>query len=115
MRTRHCRRVSTRFAGRRWLQTGTSRAEKFLLRCNRALIWLVRDFDLLNLQLRALSFALEALAFGALFFLGVVARPARLDDKRYARLRRAGAGFALALAVTQAVLAATTSAELVGS
>lgn len=93
----------------------TSHAGKFLSRCNRALIWLVRDFDLLNLLLRALSFALEALAFGALFFLAVVARPARLDDKRRARLRRVGAGFALALAVTQAVLVATTSAELVGS
>ncbi|HKR27344.1 MAG TPA: CopD family protein [Acidobacteriaceae bacterium] len=79
------------------------------------MIWLVRDFDLLNLLLRALSFALEALAFGALFFLGVVARPAALDDKRYARLGRVAARFALALAVTEAVLVATTSAELVGS
>lgn len=77
------------------------------------MIWLVRDFDLLNLLLRALSFALEALAFGALFFLGVVARPAGLDEQR--RTRRVGAGFSLALAITQAVLVATTSAELMGS
>jgi len=94
---------------------GTSRAGKFLSRCNRALIWLVRDFDLLNLLLRALSFALEALAFGALFFLGVVARPAGLDDERRGRLRHVGAMFALALAISQAVLVATTSAELMGS
>lgn len=79
------------------------------------MIWLVRDFDLLNLLLRALSFALEALAFGALFFLGMVARPAGLADDAQARLRRMGAAFALALAITQAVLVATTSAELMGS
>jgi putative copper resistance protein D len=42
------------------------------------LIWFVRDFDLLSLLLRALSFALEALAFGGVFFLLVCARPARL-------------------------------------
>lgn len=79
------------------------------------MIWLVRDFDLLNLLLRALSFALEALAFGALFFLDLVALPAGLDEERRTKLRRVGARFALALAVTQAVLVATTSAELVGS
>jgi putative copper resistance protein D len=79
------------------------------------LIWFVRDFDLLSLLLRALSFALEALAFGAVFFLLFAARPANLDSESQARLRRAAARFALALALTQIVLMAATSAILTGS
>jgi putative copper resistance protein D len=79
------------------------------------LIWFVRDFDLLSLLLRALSFALEALAFGGVFFLLFAARPANLDSESQARLRRAAARFALALALTQIVLMAATSAILTGS
>ncbi|MGA7353655.1 MAG: CopD family protein [Acidobacteriaceae bacterium] len=79
------------------------------------MIWFVRDFDLLSLLLRALSFALEALAFGGVFFLLFAARPANLDTGSQARLRRAAAGFALALAVTQISLVAATSAVLMGS
>jgi putative copper resistance protein D len=79
------------------------------------LIWLVRDFDLLSLLLRAVSFALEALAFGALFFLVCVARPAGLDADAQKRLRRVGAWMALGLAAVQILLLATTSAELMGS
>ena len=79
------------------------------------MIWFVRDFDLLTLILRAISFALEAGACGALFFLAIVARPAGLKEDAQARLRRMGSGFALALAVTQGLLIATTSAELMGS
>jgi putative copper resistance protein D len=79
------------------------------------LIWFVRDFDLLSLLLRALSFALEALAFGGVFFLLVCARPARLAFDSQIRLRRIATGFALGLAVTQIGLMATTSAMLMGS
>ena len=79
------------------------------------MIWFVRDFDLLSLLLRALSFALEALAFGSVFFLLIAARPAGLSGDAQARLRRVGAWFALALAVTQVVLIGTTSAMLTGS
>jgi putative copper resistance protein D len=79
------------------------------------LIWFVRDFDLLSLLLRALSFALEALAVGGVFFLLFAARPANLDLESQARLRCVGAGFALALAVTQIALIAATSAVLIGS
>jgi putative copper resistance protein D len=79
------------------------------------LIWFVRDFDLLSLLLRALSFALEALAFGGVFFLLFAARPANLDSESQARLRCVAAGFALALAVTQIALIAATSAVLIGS
>jgi len=79
------------------------------------LIWFVRDFDLLSLLLRALSFALEALAFGGVFFLLVAARPAQLRPEAQTRLRRIASGFALALAITQIVLIATTSAMLIGS
>jgi putative copper resistance protein D len=79
------------------------------------LIWFVRDFDLLSLLLRALSFALEALSFGSVFFLVFAARPAKLQAEAQTRLRRIAAGFALVLAVTQIVLIATTSAVLTGS
>ncbi|HTW47548.1 MAG TPA: CopD family protein [Acidobacteriaceae bacterium] len=79
------------------------------------MLWFVRDFDLLGLLLRAVSFALEALAFGSLFFLLFAARPARLAADTQARLRRIASWFALALAVTQVVLLATTSAELMGT
>jgi copper resistance protein D len=79
------------------------------------LLWFVRDLDLLALLLRAVSFALEALAFGSIFFLLVAAQPARLAADAQARLRRTGSWFALALAVTQVLELATTSAELMGS
>ncbi|MGB9031634.1 MAG: CopD family protein [Acidobacteriaceae bacterium] len=79
------------------------------------MIWFVRDFDLLSLLLRALSFALEALAFGGVFFLLFAARPANLDSESQARLRHVAAGFALALAMTQIALIAATSAVLMGS
>jgi copper resistance protein D len=79
------------------------------------LLWLVRDFDLLALLLRAVSFALEALAFGSLFFLVQAARPAGLAAETQTRLRRIGSWFALALAITQALGLATTSMELMGS
>lgn len=79
------------------------------------MIWFVRDFDLLALLLRAVSFALEALAFGAIFFLLFDARPAGLDAEAQGCLWRMAAGFALALAGIQVLLIATTSAELMGS
>lgn len=79
------------------------------------MIWLVRDFDLLALLLRGISFALEAGALGAIFFLLLVARPAGLAAETQRQLRRRASWFALALAATQIVLLATTSAELMGS
>jgi putative copper resistance protein D len=78
------------------------------------LIWFVRDFDLLSLLMRALSFALEALSFGGVFFLLFAARPAQLRPEPQMRLRRIASRFALALAITQFVLIATTSAMLIG-
>jgi putative copper resistance protein D len=79
------------------------------------LIWFVRDFDLLSLLLRAVSFSFEALAFGAVFFLVFAARPAQLSVEAQARLRRMAARFALALVLTEVALLATTSTELIGS
>jgi len=79
------------------------------------LIWFVRDFDLLSLLLRALSFALEALAFGGVFLLMFSGRPAGLASETQTRLRRIAAGFALGLAITQIALMGTTSAVLMGS
>ncbi len=79
------------------------------------MIWFVRDFDLLSLLLRALSFALEALAFGGVFFLFFAAGPARLQDRAQRWLRSTAATCALALALTQLVLLAITSTVLMGS
>lgn len=79
------------------------------------MIWFVRDFDLLSLLLRALSFAFEALALGGVFFLFFCARPANLRPDAQTRLRRIAARFALGLAVTQVAVIATTSAVLTGS
>ena len=79
------------------------------------MIWFVRDFDLLSLLLRAMSFALEALAFGTVFFMVFVARPSQLPAEEQARLRSIAAGFALGLAVTQMAQIAATSAVLTGS
>ena len=78
------------------------------------MIWFVRDFDLLSLILRAVSFALEALSLGALFFLIVAARPAALPEEAHRRLRRTASWFALALAWTQLAMLITTSAVLLG-
>ena len=79
------------------------------------MIWLVRDFDLLSLLLRAVSFALEALTLGVLFFLIVAARPARMPQEVQRQVRRTAAWFALALALTQLALLLSTSAVLIGS
>jgi copper resistance protein D len=79
------------------------------------LIWFVRDFDLLALLLRALSFSLEALTLGAIFFLLVAARPSGLAADAQSHLRRIASRFALALVVIQFALIATTSAELMSS
>ena len=79
------------------------------------MIWFVRDFDLLALLLRALSFSLEALTLGAIFFLLVAARPSGLAADAQSHLRRIASRFALALVVIQFALIATTSAELMSS
>ena len=79
------------------------------------MIWLVRDFDLLALLLRAASFSFEALAFGGVLFLLFAARPGQLAVDGQRHLRRIAARFALALVLTQAALLATTSSELMGS
>ncbi|HZZ39411.1 MAG TPA: CopD family protein [Acidobacteriaceae bacterium] len=79
------------------------------------MIWFVRDFDLLSLILRAVSFALEALTLGALFFLIAAARPAKLSEDAQRQSRRTAAWCSLALAATQLALLIITSAVLMGS
>ncbi len=79
------------------------------------MIWFVRDFDLLSLLLRAVSFSFEALAFGGVFFLLFAARPVQLAADARRHLRRMAARFALALVLTQIALLATTSSELMAS
>ncbi len=78
------------------------------------MIWIVRDFDLLSVLLRAVSFALEALSFGGVFFLLVAAHPAGLSAGMQQRLRHVAGWFALALAVVQILLIAITSVVLMG-
>jgi copper resistance protein D len=74
-------------------------------------IWLIQDFDLLSVLLRALALSLEALAVGGVFLLLFVAT-ARIapPEARYA-VRKFAGWFALGLAITQA-LAASESAVM---
>ena len=79
------------------------------------MIWLLQDFDLLSVLLRALSLALEALSIGGVFFLWVVARPDIAESRARAAVRGFTSWFALALAVAQGLVAAEASATLIGS
>ena len=78
------------------------------------MIWLIQDFDLLSVLLRALALSLEAVTVGGVLVLLFVA-PARLAEPA----ARLGAGrfisrFALALAIVQLLAAAESTLMLVG-
>ena len=79
------------------------------------MIWFVRDFDLLSLLLRALSFALEALAFGGVFFLLFAARPANLDYGIAGATAADRRGICAGAGCDANRLIAATSAVLMGS
>jgi putative copper resistance protein D len=78
------------------------------------LIWLVRDFDLLSVLLRAASLSLEALTLGGLFFLLFVAIPAEASPAVQSRIRRVASWFALALALVKACSLVTSTLMLMG-
>lgn len=79
------------------------------------MIWLLRDFDLFSVLLRAATLSLEALALGGIFFLTFVAIPAGASSAVFSSIRRITAWFALALAFVQVALATVSSAVLIGS
>jgi copper resistance protein D len=79
------------------------------------LTWLIPDFDLLSVVLRAMTLSLEALVLGGVIFLlfdvTVVGASAAVRQ----RLLRISSWFAFALAVVQILSAAVSSAVLIGS
>ena len=93
----------------------TSLAEKSRLWFNRpVVIWLLKDFDLLSVLLRAVSLALEALTLGGVVFLLLAALPTGVAADTVRRLRAVTGWAALALAITQLLAIATSSVILIG-
>jgi len=78
------------------------------------LIWLLKDFDLLSVLLRAAALALEALTLGGVAFLLLAALPAKIAPGILRRLRVAAGWAALALAVVQVLSISVSSATLIG-
>ena len=79
------------------------------------MIWLIQDFDLLSVLLRALTLALEALSVGGVFFLLFVATPAIAPAETRAAASRLCGWAALALSVVQVLSAAESAVMLMGS
>ena len=78
------------------------------------MFWLLKDFDLFSVLLRAASLALEALTIGGVAFLLVAAVPSHIASETLRRLRTATSRAALALAVIQVLSIAVSSAILIG-
>lgn len=78
------------------------------------MIWLLKDFDLLTVLLRAAALALEALTLGGMVFLLLAALPARVGSESVRRLRAVTGWASLALAMAQILAIATSSAILMG-
>ncbi len=76
------------------------------------MLWLLKDFDLLSVLLRAAVLSLEAFTVGGVLFLLFVAAPASGEQLRGAR--RVISGFAVALALAQAGAASLSVAILMG-
>jgi len=79
-----------------------------------SLFWLLKDFDLLSVLLRAASLALEALTLGGVAFLLVAAGPSHVAPEVLGRLRTATTRAALALAMVQILSIAVSSAIVMG-
>lgn len=78
------------------------------------MIWLIQDFDLLSVLLRALALSFEAVAVGGVLVLLVVA-PARLAEAAARNgVCRFVARFSLALAIVQLLTAAESALTLMG-
>jgi putative copper resistance protein D len=78
------------------------------------LFWLLKDFDLFSVLLRAASLALEALTVGGVAFLLIAAIPSQITSEALRRLRTATSRAGLALAVVQVLGIAVSSAILIG-
>jgi len=77
-------------------------------------IWLLKDFDLLSVLLRAAALSLEALTIGGLLFLLLAALPSGADPYQLRQTRRVTARFALALACAQGCATGLSVAILMG-
>ncbi len=78
------------------------------------MIWLIQDFDLLSVLLRALALSLEALTVGGVVVLLLVARVCSSEPEALHAVRRFISRFALALAITQLLAAAESAVMLIG-
>jgi putative copper resistance protein D len=78
------------------------------------LIWLLRDIDLLSTLLRAANLSFEALLLGGILYLLIVARPAGANAEVESLCLRGIRWAALALAISELVTVALSSASLLG-
>lgn len=76
------------------------------------MIWLIQDFDLLSVLLRALGLSLEALTVGGVLLLLFVATSPSAEPEARVAVRNFVAWFSLGLAITQALAAAESSVML---
>ncbi len=79
------------------------------------MIWLLRDFDLLSVLLRAFTLALEILTLGGVAYLLLVAIPAKAGDEAQRVCRQGIRWAAVGLAVVELCYVAVDSLILVGS
>jgi copper resistance protein D len=77
-------------------------------------IWLIQDFDLLSVLLRALALSLEAVTVGGVLVLLFVAPTRLAEPAAQSAVRRFIARFALALAVVQMLAGAESTLMLIG-
>ncbi len=78
------------------------------------MIWLIQDFDLLSVLLRALTLSLEALTVGGVLFLLLIAGPARASAEAHVAVGGMCRWMALSLAVVQLATAAENCVMLMG-
>src|SRR5208282_2859429 len=79
-----------------------------------ALIWLLRDIDLLSTVLRAATLSFEALLLGGILYLIVVARPAAASGTVVSSCLRGIRWAAIALALAEMATVTCSSASLLG-
>ena len=79
------------------------------------MIWLLRDFDLLSVLLRACTLALELLTIGGISYLLVVALPSRAGEASLSACWRGIRWAALGLCLVELCYVAVDSAILMGS
>ncbi len=79
------------------------------------MIWLLRDFDLLSVLLRAATLALEILTLGGVAYLLLIAMPAKAGEASLQACWRGIRWAALGLSIVQLCYVAVDSAILMGS